>query len=1527
MSRKYGIVALAALALSAITWNSASAQVRINELDADQTGTDSTEFVELYDGGVGNTSLDNMVLVFFNGVGDISYAAFDLDGKSTDANGYFLAGSQTLITMPGNNNIVIGNTNALQNGPDAVALYSGNFTSPGAATATNLLDAVVYGTSDIFTGIMLDEILLLAGEPPVDEDGGTAGAAVTLSIGRCPNGAGGLRRTFNYRTGMPTPGMPNDCPMDPLGACCLAMGLCQIETSADCTTLGGNYQGDAVACNPNPCMQNPGACCDAMGNCSFITLDNCTAASGVFQGEGVPCTPNPCKGACCDTMGMCTLQTASECASASGIYKGDGTDCTNNPCVGACCEGGGMTCSIRTEADCEQNLLGIYLGDATTCAGACPPDYSGLLINEIRQEMSGSDVDEYFEIVNTSASPRSLNGLTYIVIGDEGTFTNPMTATNSGLVQLVVDLSGHPPIPAGGHFLAARPTLNTTFFPVTPDLLVLGTVQEGPGEIFHCFSDNTTHMLVSGFRGDVATDIDADDNCMIDAPAWITILDKIALIEADNPGGMEPVGTECHYGTGDPFIDTLRDGAFNPGHVFRLPDGSNTGFEDWRVGPFAVASGDDTPGSTNMLSTGACCVGVGGCTDAVERQVCVEAQGGTWLGRGTTCAINGASCMGACCVCMDPPGCTMFDCSVVDSSTCASMNGVYQGALTTCSVPPSPGACAECKTIAEARALPAGTPIRLCNVVLSSKTNLINTVSSKSFQIQDTSGVDGQSGLTVFGPTALIDGQFGGVTEGNQIDIQGTTGVFNSLIQLQTAPAKLLQLSRDDGPSGVPAAVGVTSADFQTASPTAEGFESEIVQLPCVVFQQTGVFAGATNYTVSDGAGMVTVRVSTTFQTDIVGQPIPSGPVTLTGIFSQLDGSAAGNSGYQLQLRKITDINTSPSCGTPAACCLAGATCRADLPEALCNGLGGIFHAGQPTCPPTPACPDNLDTRITEIRIDQPGVDDDEYFELTGTPNAPIGDLTYLVIGDGADLDSGVIEAAVSLAGQQIPADGVFLAAESTFGLIASVDFTTTLNFENDDNVTHLLVKGFTGAVNNDLDTDNDGVLDSTPWTVLLDKVALISEQNPPVGTEFHYGPPIVGPSGGTSPGHVALCPTIPPEWRIGAFDPDSGDDTPGEPNPQTCSCAGCLGDMDVNGTLNGLDVQGFAAALVGMTGNGCADINQDAVVDTNDILPFVDRIIAAPPCGLARAFGTRIVTWNLLAYNGGASSNRKTAYKRVLNHLNADVVIAEEVEGAAGASDFLTTILNANDGPGGYSMAEFTNGPDSDNALYYRADKIVYTNGNHTTLATTPRIIDRWRLDHVGSPAGGVFYVYAMHLKAGSAMVDPQNPVDRQAAAAVARADANALPAGTQIIYAGDLNLYTSTEGAYTELTGSQGDNDGRCFDPISAPGAWSASAGFSAVHTQSPHNDNAGSPPGGSNGGLDDRFDFLLISDSLRDGVGLSYITNSYRAFGNDGNHFNADINDPPTIPQGLFIADALHAASDHLPVYMELGLFVGP
>jgi uncharacterized repeat protein (TIGR01451 family) len=168
---------------------------------------------------------------------------------------------------------------------------------------------------------------------------------------------------------------------------------------------------------------------------------------------------------------------------------------------------------------------------------------------------------------------------------------------------------------------------------------------------------------------------------------------------------------------------------------------------------------------------------------------------------------------------------------------------------------------------------------------------------------------------------------------------------------------------------------------------------------------------------------------------------------------------------------------------------------------------------------------------INEIRIDQPGTDFDEYFELAGTPGMTLTGLTYLVIGDGATEDgSGVIEAVVPLIGV-MPMRGYFLAVEATFTLTDTADLTTSLNFENSDNVTHLLVRDFTGANGDDLDPNDDGVLEITPWSEIVDLIAVIMEENPPDSTEYHYGPPTVGPDGSVAPWQVFRCLL---GWEIG---------------------------------------------------------------------------------------------------------------------------------------------------------------------------------------------------------------------------------------------------------------------------------------------------------------------------------------------------------------------------------------------------------
>lgn len=177
--------------------------------------------------------------------------------------------------------------------------------------------------------------------------------------------------------------------------------------------------------------------------------------------------------------------------------------------------------------------------------------------------------------------------------------------------------------------------------------------------------------------------------------------------------------------------------------------------------------------------------------------------------------------------------------------------------------------------------------------------------------------------------------------------------------------------------------------------------------------------------------------------------------------------------------------------------------------------------------------------QISEIRIDQPGADNDEYFELAGDPGSDLSAYTYLVIGDGAS--NGVIEEVTDLTGRSVAADGLFLAAEGTFTL-GTADFTTTLNFENGDHVTHLLVSGFSGSDGQDLDTDDDGVLDVTPWSAIADCIALTDgAAGDPV-----YCATLVGPDGSFLPGHVFRCPA---GWQIGAFDPSGGQDTPGSAN------------------------------------------------------------------------------------------------------------------------------------------------------------------------------------------------------------------------------------------------------------------------------------------------------------------------------------------------------------------------------------------
>ncbi len=179
--------------------NASSATVLINEVDAQNAGSpDNDEFIELF--GPGGTSLDGMVLVLFNGSGNTSYRSIDLDGQSIPADGYFVIGS---ATVPNVDLVAFTSGDSLQNGADAVALYTGEgsqFPNGTDATSTNIRDAIVYDTNDG------DDTGLLTGLGETtqfneDENGNDD----TESNSRVPNGVDG----DNFVAQAPTPGAAN----------------------------------------------------------------------------------------------------------------------------------------------------------------------------------------------------------------------------------------------------------------------------------------------------------------------------------------------------------------------------------------------------------------------------------------------------------------------------------------------------------------------------------------------------------------------------------------------------------------------------------------------------------------------------------------------------------------------------------------------------------------------------------------------------------------------------------------------------------------------------------------------------------------------------------------------------------------------------------------------------------------------------------------------------------------------------------------------------------------------------------------------------------------------------------------------------------------------------------------------------------------------------------------------------------------------------------------------------------------------
>ena len=241
---------------------------------------------------------------------------------------------------------------------------------------------------------------------------------------------------------------------------------------------------------------------------------------------------------------------------------------------------------------------------------------------------------------------------------------------------------------------------------------------------------------------------------------------------------------------------------------------------------------------------------------------------------------------------------------------------------------------------------------------------------------------------------------------------------------------------------------------------------------------------------------------------------------------------------------------------------------------------------------------------INEVQVSTSGTDW-EFFELAGEPGTTLGGLTLLSIESDADNTAvGRIDAIVHIGGT-IPADGFWWAAsptgQATYGATCgTADGSFNDNTFENGSTTNILVSGFTGAVGDDVDLDNDGVIDNVLWSEVLDGVAILDSL-----TDYAYGFTVSGPDGSYLPSGAFRSPDA-AGWSPTFLDFSTPNGTPGASNVSGCVTSPPTPARDYIHDIQG---SGAASPLAGTTVTVEAivvgDFQNNGAADSGDLAGF----------------------------------------------------------------------------------------------------------------------------------------------------------------------------------------------------------------------------------------------------------------------------------------------------------------------------------
>jgi len=320
----------------------------------------------------------------------------------------------------------------------------------------------------------------------------------------------------------------------------------------------------------------------------------------------------------------------------------------------------------------------------------------------------------------------------------------------------------------------------------------------------------------------------------------------------------------------------------------------------------------------------------------------------------------------------------------------------------------------------------------------------------------------------------------------------------------------------------------------------------------------------------------------------------------------------------------------------------------------------------------------------------------------------------------------------------------------------------------------------------------------------------------------------------------------------------------------------------------------------------------------------------------------TRIKTmfYNTLNYDANTESQNRTIHlKMILEAVQPDLFMICELKNET-ASDYLyenaivSNLSNFNKAPFNDSQSPAT---DLLQMVYYNTAKLILKSTK--VIPTGIRDINRYTFtinteDSATNPI--TLEVFVTHLKASTGS---DNRLKRYNSILNFLDELDTLPSDSFVLFSGDFNFYTSNEDGFRVLTDRR--NNIKIIDPIDRPANqfpnnsnvgdpfefyssssnyfWRHSS-FADIQTQSTRTSQLNGD--GAGGGMDDRFDFILMSENFNTDTNLYYVKDSYKTIGNNGNCYNSFVSN--TSCHGVYsqeLRNALYEFSDHLPVVMSI------